>query len=247
MFKSFLISMFAILLFTLGAAGSWFYLNMEQADTEVDAAGRAAATPTTAQASPIPQLDSFGDAPLPAIVRGPELDPEELYRIETATNAKRKQLREYEDRLREQKVRIKAADVDTKAAQREVDGAARQVRDMMDAAEKMMLEVRTAMDELKKESEEIQRQKDELKTLQEEVGADASANVRAFAEFMQSMPAAAAAETIKTMANDGKMDFAVQLLRNIETRNASKILEEIRDPELISEIAERYRDLPVIR
>lgn len=241
MVKSFLVSMFAILVFTLGAAGAWFYMQMQLEAGSDDEGVPVAVAP--AEASPIPQFND-ADAPLPAVVRGPQLDPDELYRIETATAAQRNKLREYEDRIREQKSRIKAADIDTKAAQREVEGAASHVNKMLHAAETTLQEVRTELENLKKEAAEIQKRKDELQKVEDEVGVDAAANIKNFAEFMQSMPAEKSAAMIQNMSDSGKMDFAVQLLRNIEGRNASKILAQIEDESLVSEIAERYRDLP---
>lgn len=242
MFKSFLVSMFAILVFTLGAAGAWFYMQMQlEAGSEDEVGVTVADAPS--EASPIPRFND-ADTPLPAVVRGPQLDPDELYRIETATVAKRNQLREYEDRIREQKSRIKAADIDTKAARLEVEGAAKHVTQMLNAAEETLKQVRAELENLKKEAAEVQKRKDELQKVEDEVGTDAAANIKNFAEFMQSMPATKSAAMIQNLSDAGNMDFAVQLLRNIEARNASKILGEIQDASLVSELAERYRDLP---
>lgn len=242
MFKSFLVSMFAILVFTLGAAGAWFYMQMQlEAGSDDEGGVPVAAAP--AESNPIPQFND-ADAPLPAVVRGPQLDPDELYRIETATAAKRNQLREYEELIREQKSRLKAADIDTKAAQREVDGAATHVNKMLHAAEQTLQEVRVELENLKKEAAEVQKRKDELQKVEDDVGVDAAANIKNFAEFMQSMPVESSAAMIQNMSDAGNMDFAVQLLRNIESRNAAKILGQIKDVSLVSELAERYRDLP---
>ena len=45
---------------------------------------------------------------------------------------------------------------------------------------------------------------------------------------------------LKELINSGKMEFAVQLLKKVEQRSASKIIAGLDDPALIAEIATRY-------
>ena len=52
-----------------------------------------------------------------------------------------------------------------------------------------------------------------------------------------------AAEMLREMSNDGKIDMASQLLRNIEERKASKILDAINDPTLGVQLLEKYKKL----
>ena len=248
MFKSFLVSMFAILLFTLGGAATWFGMQMlAEKKTDDDMQDLSPAVNVT-DADPIPAPRILGlDGDLPAVVRGPDLDAEEMFRLSTATAAKREQLSQYEERLREHKLRIKAADADTKFAQREVEGTLQQTRSLMESMEALLEETRTSIVALQKERVETDQKADNLKKLETEAGAGVAANVKSFSEFLQSMPATDSAETIKEMTNNGKMDFAVQLLRNNEPRNVAKILAEIKDPPLVAEIASRFTDAPKLR
>lgn len=244
MLKSFLISMFAILLFALGAVGSWFYLQMETKQDASEEAPPISNLVDHTRADPVPKL---GAGSLPAVIRGPDLDAEEMFRLTTATKEKRAQLRQYEERLREHKLRIKAADADTKAAQREVEGMLGQVRNVMDGAEKLLTDVKFTMDELKKKKSELQQKTEELKKLENNVGAGAAANIKTFGEYMGSMPPEVAAAAIKEMTNDGKMDFVIQLLRTLEPRNVAKILAMLDDPQLLAELASRFPTAPQLR
>ena len=248
MFKSFLISMFAILLFTLGAAASWFYVQMVADRPSDESMIIAPAMTNGSEADPIPKLDMLGNGGiLPAVIRGPDLSAEEMFRLSTATKAKREQLQQYEERLREHKLRIKAADADTKSAQREVEGTLQQVRSLMDAIETLLAETKLSIGELQKERVETNRKADDLKKLETEAGAGVEADEKNFAEILQGMAPAEAAETIKEIANNGRMDFAIRLLKKMEERIASKILAEIGDPQLVAEIASRFTDLPKLR
>jgi len=244
MFKSFLVSMFAILLFTLGGAATWFSLQLMGSDTAEEDGLNLTPAAKIADADPVPQKVLGPGGALPAVVRGPDLDAEEMFRLSTATATKREQLAQYEERLREHKLRIKAADADTKFAQREVEGTLEQTRSLMESMEKLLEETKASINNLQKERVETDQKADDLKKLETEAGAGVAANVKSFSEFLQSMPPATSAETIKEMTNNGKMDFAIQLLRNIEPRNVAKILAEIQDPPLVAEIASRFKDAP---
>lgn len=249
MFKSFLISMFAILLFTLGGAASWFYVQMVAEQQPDDQSVPQPILASSTEADPVPRLESLGkrNGVLPAVISGPELDAEEMFRLSQATKAKREQLLQYEERLREHKNRIKAADADTKSAQREVEGTLKQVRSLMNETEKLLSETKESIGELQKVRADTDRKANELKDAEKEAGAGVAKDVKSFAEYLQSMPPEDAAEAIKEMINNGKMDFAIQLLRNIEARNVAKILAEIKDATLIAEVASRYPEVPRIR
>ena len=240
MIKSFLVSMFAVMLFALGATGAWFYMKLER--ERLAAEESLPEPPTPAPAGKTDPVPAFTPA-LPASHRGSELTPEELYRLETATSAQRAQLAQYERRLREQNRRIITSNADTEAAQREVEGAIAQLDKMMTAVEELLSDVATAKEELKQQTLEVQKKMNDLTELEKEAGAGAAANIRTFAEFMTGMPPAESAALLVELANDGKIDFALQLLHNLETRNASKVLAEVRDGPLRAEMATRFRDM----
>ena len=252
MIKTFLTSMFAIFPFALGAAGAWFYLQLQAnaddtADDSISGGIVAAVSPKTDPIPAPPSIATATDAGLPHAVRGSTLDAEQLYQLSTITETKRAELSAYEERLREQKLRIKAGDADVKAAQREVEGALAQVQSLMDATEKLLSEVKVALDEMQTRKLDIEQKQEALKATEENLGMGAVKNIKTFAEIIQSMPPDAAARTIKEMWNDGKMDFAIQLLRKIEPRNVAKILAEVQDPQLIAELASRYPVAPQVR
>lgn len=236
MIKSFLVSMFAIFLFTLGAAGAWFYIQMGPAAESTEDAALDVAGTIQEEPDPIPKFNPG----LPAVLRGPDLSPDEMVRLNMAMSAREEQSRQHEEKLREIRIRIQTADADTKAAQREVEGAMSQARQVMEAAEALLNEVQTTLTDLKKESQELQKRRDDIDKLEEEMGEGAAANIKAFAEYVEKMPAEVAADLVKEMVQDNKMDDVIQLLKSMEPRNASKLLAELDDSPLLAEIATRY-------
>ena len=87
----------------------------------------------------------------------------------------------------------------------------------------------------------------ELKTQEIETRADKTANMKKFAELLASMPPANAAQAILEMMNNRESNFAIQLLHHMEPRNASKVLAEIGDAQMVYQIAAGFRAAPVMR
>ena len=250
MFRTFLISMFAILLFTLGATASWFYVNMmedrEATDAEMVEGAALPTLPSISPADPIPPLaEAKEEIVIPAAARPGGLGPEDIYRFKTATEATREQMRQQEERLREQRLRIQATNADTQMAQREVEGALEQVRTLLNATEEVLAETKKQLEELKRERAQVKQKKDALDQQQTAAGKDVATKMKTFAELLSSMPPESVADTIKEMVDTGRMDFAIQLLQEMEPRNASKILAEVGDAQLLAAIASRYPVAPV--
>lgn len=243
MVKNFLVSMFAILLFTLGGAASWFYVQMVQTNAGDEVVDEQPFSPAAMSPNPDP-IPPKTEEPLKTVLRGPALSPEELYRFTTATAKTRKQMREEDERLRNRRLRIRAADADTKAAQREVEGMLNEVRGLMRQTEELATEAEEAIQKLQNTDAEIKRQSEDLNKLKTDLGATEASRLKTFAEYLQSMPPESSAKAFKAMVNEGKMDYAIQLLRQIEPRNVSKILDQIGDPELIAQFATRYPIAP---
>jgi flagellar motility protein MotE (MotC chaperone) len=59
--------------------------------------------------------------------------------------------------------------------------------------------------------------------------------------WFQGMEPEKAAGVLKSLANEGKMELAVQLLANFEEREASKVLAAIDDTQLTVELAEAFQ------
>ncbi|HVJ87960.1 MAG TPA: hypothetical protein VM452_20015, partial [Caulifigura sp.] len=66
-------------------------------------------------------------------------------------------------------------------------------------------------------------------------------NVKKMSAWFQGMEPEKAAGLLKGLANEGKMELAVQLLANFEEREASKVLAAIDDTTLTVELAEAFR------
>jgi hypothetical protein len=62
-------------------------------------------------------------------------------------------------------------------------------------------------------------------------------------KWLSSMAPEVAAQLVRELANNGQLDTVVQMLSNLNEREASKILEAVGDVGLISELTEKFRVL----
>lgn len=69
-------------------------------------------------------------------------------------------------------------------------------------------------------------------------------NLKTVAEWLKGMPAETAAQSIRELSNEGKMEMAVQLLSFLEERDAANILSALDDTTLFAQLADRFREMP---
>ena len=243
MIKTFLYSMFAVFLFALGAAGSWFYLQMEGDDDDETkpAEQQAAVEPTPAGVDSLLADGRSGkEADLPVPVPSKPLSAEEVFRFGAMNRDRHEQLRKREDRLKKEETRLKLAHKDIEARQREIEGVLAQVNDTLSAGEKLLNEIKQASEQLEKEKQDVEKKLESLQQSEQENNVGEQVSLKIAANWLQGMKAEDAAETIRELINEGNMDFALIVLANIEQRNVAKILEAMKDPVLVAELTERF-------
>ncbi len=62
-------------------------------------------------------------------------------------------------------------------------------------------------------------------------------------EWVEGMSPEKAAEYLRELSNDGKMETAIRVLSNLDGRKASKILDAMSDPKLVVQLTERFKEL----
>lgn len=240
MIKTFLYSMFAVFLFALGGAGSWFYLQMVEADgQEKDSVSFQPVAPHTGLEALTSDINPSNNIEMPVPVHVKPVSAEEIFRFGAINKKNIEQLRNQEQRLEKDKLRLKTAHIDIETRQREIEGMLIQVNDKLATAEKLLDDIKVAAERLTTEKQDVSKKLDELQQSEEDLNAGENVNVQMVASWIQNMKAEQAAEIIREMANDGKMDFGLKLLAQIEDRNVAKILAAMRDPILVAELAER--------
>lgn len=176
-------------------------------------------------------------------IRPEKISVEEMVRLGMNLKQREKVLVDREEQLRQDKIHQEIAFADISSEQQELDVLRTGVRSELDKAETLLtqllqarqsvLDERAATDDKLKEMADVQLEVDELQ----------EANTKKLAQWIQSMEEAKAAEVLREMANDGKVDVAVQILAHLEERDAAKILSELDDPKLVQDLVTAFRNL----
>jgi hypothetical protein len=220
---------FAGFMFGISAAGSWWMAARPPHSSE--ASGETA---SEAAASEPAMHDITGE--LPVAVRPKIISPEELLRNAMTLRSREAALQQQEQAAQERQARLELMQADIQGEQIEVDGLNSQVKAQIEAANALLVRIteeRAAMEGQRKEFEDTQTKMD----------ASEAQNIKRMSAWIQGMEAETAADFLRELANDGKMDIAVQILSNFEEREASKVLGAIGDSTLMIELAEKFRTL----
>lgn len=222
---------FAGLMFGISAAGSWWMAThpLHSAD---EAAAETAADASSSQDAVL--HDITGE--LPVAVRPKMISPEELLRNAMTLRNREASLHQQEQAAQQREARLELMQADIQGEQTEVEGLNAQVKTQIEAANALLVKIteeRAAMDSKLKDFEGAQTKMD----------ASEAQNIKRMSTWIQGMEAETAADFLRELANDGKMDIAVQILSNFDEREASKVLGAIGDSTLMIELAEKFRTL----
>ncbi|MGB6044898.1 MAG: hypothetical protein WBF93_17215 [Pirellulales bacterium] len=240
MAKFLLFTLFGLFSFALAAAGSWIFVQ-QRAEQDAKAAEVAAATAEPTVAPNSSALESANS--LPVVLRGRPMSAEEAFRYGAAFRSQQETLKKREQALKGDEVKVKLMKDDLKVQQRELEGLLSQVRELLKNGEALAAKVAQDQNQLEQDRQAAQSNLDQLK--QAELANDRSEqlNVKQVSGWFQSMPAENAAEYLRELSNDGKLDSALELLSNIEERDAAKILVAMKDPALVAQLTETFRGL----
>ncbi len=200
MIKTFVYSMFAVFLFALGGAGSWFYLQMEAAADKAkkNKSGDVQTVSTTTPAgfaSLTAGIAAASDNAMPVPVQSKSISPEESFRFGAINKKYHEDLRKSEDRIRKQEMRLKLAYKDVEARQLEIEGILTHVSDTLSAGEKLLNEIKQASAKLSAEQQDVTTQLESLQQLEDDSQSGEQVNVKMVAEWIQSMKAEEAAKS----------------------------------------------------
>jgi hypothetical protein len=178
---------------------------------------------------------------LPGSIRPRPVSVEELLRYSLGLKSREAAIDGKEKNLERRQAQVNIALTDIQGEQHELDGLRRQVKDQITAVDNLLTklaEERQAFQADKSKAEEEMKKYDSVKKDDDVAQRD---NVKRMSAWFQGMEPEKAAGVLKSLANEGKMELAVQLLANFEEREASKVLAAIDDTQLTVELAEAFR------
>ena len=169
---------------------------------------------------------------------------EEILRYGMGLKKREELMKQREQSVAQQEAQMKLVFADIQGEQREIEGLRTQIREQLAAADKRLVEINQATERM---AAERQKHEDEMKkqiTPGEGVTDLQRDNIKRMSAWFQSMEPTKAAQFLKELSNDGKLDLAVQMLANFEEREAAKVLSAFGDEDkaLVSEITEAFKN-----
>lgn len=246
------LALFGLLIAAGVGGGAWLY-RTEQAAAQAAALEKeqppetlappsiesSAPYPATAL-SPEPIRTAESDETLPVAVRPKSFSPEELVRWALGLKQREAALQQREDSMLRAEMRQKLVRADIEGEQQEVEGLYNQSRDQRQAVETLLKEADLKLQALVAKSAELQTQTENAAAANSGQDSERAANIEKMALVVQGMDPQKSADMLKGLANDGKLDMVVELLHKLEEKKASAVIEALQDPQLISEVLEKY-------
>jgi hypothetical protein len=248
---------FGLVMFAVTAGGSWFAMSKQHAaaitadDEHATTDEHAPAETLRAETSHGPATGTTHSAPaqhhdeeeLPVVVRPKMSTPEDILRNAMSLKAREEKLVQRERAAEQEAMRLGLVQSDLQGEQVTIEALAADVKMQIESANQLLTRI---YDEKSSLDRERLKNADEMKKFEDtktEMNDLERQNLKQLSTWIQGMDSAAAAAFIKELSNDGKMDVAVQMLVNFEEREASKILAALNDPELMADLAEKFRTL----
>ncbi|MEZ6064736.1 MAG: hypothetical protein R3B90_03285 [Planctomycetaceae bacterium] len=236
---------------TAGGVRYWQQQQLAAAAAEADAGEAPAADPTAVQAPASPASPASAAPPtaapqparLPVAVRSRPMSIEELTRLGLGLNERERRLDERERALEDRELRAKIALTDLESERAAIDGLRAKIQSQLEAADAALVKIEAARAQFADEQKQASEKALNSQASQIQIDDQERANLKQSATWLQSMEPSKAAEVIREMANDGRMDNAVKLLAQLEDRDVAQILSALDDAAIVDELIDRFQDL----
>ena len=179
---------------------------------------------------------------LPAPFKAKTLTEDSILKMVESIRLREQSIKEREKELLERESKHQMVLNDIQREKREYEAVVQKVQARITEANQVLELVKQKKQEIEQEKKKIE---DMQKDIERRTGPAALAekkNVKKIADYLNGMPSEDAAKTLKAYANDGNLKFAAGILREIEERNAAKILTALEDPILVTQLLDEIKN-----
>ncbi|MEW4490296.1 hypothetical protein AB1L42_19580 [Thalassoglobus sp. JC818] len=230
--------------FAATCAGSWWaknrFLSSEQASDQT--ANNNDVLGTLHPPNDDDQSDG-GVEEMPVPVRPKEVSVEELIRLSMSLKEREKQIIGEEKRIQDRVIQQQIAFNDMLNEREEMDQLRKRTSEQIRSAEQLISQLIQARQSIIDERATTETKLKEMQEASKDIDLQTRENTRRLSQWIESMDSEKSADVIREMANDGKMAIAVEILSNIEERDAAKILSSINDSKLVQDLVQEFRNL----
>lgn len=239
MVRAILILVVGCVVFAGGVVASYMTMARPDAPTE----DKTLAEKVPARATPsATSMEAHAMKESPTVLREKPLSPEEVFRYTTLFREQEEALRRQKDLMEQRQHRLQLMEEDMRRARLELEGLRQETSAALKQGEALLQRVqveRQKTEAIRKEAKETATQA--TPTSDKSPTESEQSNIKQISRWFQNMPSERAAAYLQQLADDGKMHSAVQLLGNIEERDAAKILAAMSDTGLVVQLTEEFR------
>ncbi len=227
-----------------GGSGAATWYLMHRADAKADADTAAAQVPGQPgnEWEHGPALEP-PDGSMPVALRPQPMTPEEVMRHALELRSREQTLNERELAIDTQDSRLRIVQADVQAEEQSLRGLQRELETQVQAARQLLSQVLEEQQKLQHQQLEAQTQLQAAEKDRTAQDVQQRQNEKQMSKWLSSMAPEVAAQLVRELANNGQLDTVVQMLSNLNEREASRILEAVGDVGLISELTEKFRVL----
>lgn len=229
---------FGLIVFGASAAASLYWQRTTKSGQEQQTASGNGGKPGPADALADAGHTETGE--LPVVFRPRPVSTEEILRLGSTMRNREESMEAREEAIQKERSRLKLILDDIQSERMELESLQTEIHGKLAAAEKLLGEVTLQRRQLTQEREEAKRELEEIKSAKAEYQENERFNLKRISEWIENMEPERAADFLREMSNDGKLDMAVQLLGNLEEREAAKILEPM-DDALVAQLLEKFK------
>lgn len=255
-----LLTLFALMVFAASAAGTWFLTR--QSDDPAAADQPLMATPPAPAQDPAGEATIVNQSPanagatdfngeaakpakpgtLPVAVRPRPMSIEELLRYGMGLNQREEALHQREGDLASEQLHVKLVLADLRGEQDAIEGLRRQVQSQLESADEHLQKIDAARATLAADREAAREDLESAQEIRIQIEEQQRENIKQTATWLQAMEPDKAADVLREMANDGRLDEGVKLLAQLEERDVAKILSALDDAKLVDQFIDRFQD-----
>ena len=255
-----LLALFALVSFGTSAAATWWLTKGASESTDVAAVDESpvtgvsddigvrtplAAPLSDGQAGPPETLTPTPatEPGLPVAVRPRPMSVEEILRYGMGLNQREEAIRLREEELDAENLQARLVLADLRGEQEAIDGLRAHVQSQLEAADDVLRRIEEARSGLSDARSQAEQDLRNAQQAQIRVDEQQRENIKQTASWLQAMDPEKAADVLREMANDGRLERGVLLLAQLEEREVAKILSALDEASLVDEIIDRFQDL----
>jgi hypothetical protein len=117
------------------------------------------------------------------------------------------------------------------------------VQSLIGKAEALLGDITQKRQQASQETQKAQQELDKIKSASVQYEREERKSIKQMAGWFQKMEPEAAAEHLRGLADDGKLDTVVQMLADMEDRDVARILAAISDRALVAQLTDKFTKL----